>query len=528
MLSKTRFLIVDLLELFFHVLLSLLSSRSFTRFCQNFLGTKSDLLQLSPIWDLGKRARKERTTVDNAAMSNCRAGPFKTDNGLNFNVTCDTNSNAAEVKSMPTVDLAACMNECSYHNDGPCFGVTFNSVQSVCSLRADKSAAGSNRVDQSRDFGTHMALANRAQMAPLKQTACPFPNGLQQRTRNGMQFEVYCDLTYFGDDYNFSNKGARRTHTNTMQECLEQCASGRPLCLGVLWNPDMGNGYANCYPKNSNNASKIGPNVIAMHSAIAPDLVLDDSCGDGTDFGATADKTFRMNCGKAATDGDDLASFRAGNFEECAQRCGEYAPRGQGAIPCNAAAYDPTSRNGYENCRLLSGVRGIAPSQDSHIAVLMGREEVQGLSASGGGGAQSGKSTVKIPLVVGTIVGALAVTILLGWLWWRKRRQRRRLEPEAEARSVQSGGVGTSAIGPGSVRYGGKESEVESSYAGSVMRREDSTKELPMTWVFEKDGELKKPAPAPARRSRQPLPYELAAVGPVELDGSERKRSMRF
>lgn len=345
----------------------------------------------------------------------CESGTYTTPNGLEFDVTCEKDVGSADIRHFTASSLSDCINECSTTTGDLCHGVVYRVTDGLCFIKnADI------RTDDEEDKGdVHLAIANSDQLKALP-VACPFGDESLQRAKNGLEFKVSCDMDYTGDDYNFSNKNGSRIHTETMQECIEVCSTGRPLCLGVAWNPDVSLGYANCYPKSDNNASKIRDVDFEVHAAIVPTTFqTNGSCSDSSAFEAGG-KIFQINCVRTSDEGNDIATFYEPNLGACMERCAGYSNENPDALACNAAIYDGSARNGYENCYLRNQAGELKRSEFSIAVVTANSTGGNGAGGSAGNGAGAG-------LIAGPVVGGLAVIVLLvGGIWWWRRRKRRR------------------------------------------------------------------------------------------------------
>lgn len=93
---------------------------------------------------------------------------------------------------------------------------------------------------------TIMAFADRT-IFEDRSDACGYTNQTVTEDINKRQYQMLCGVRWKGDNYDPDIRDSYPAkHTETLEECLEYCDEGTPICYGVLYSPNLGIGYRNC------------------------------------------------------------------------------------------------------------------------------------------------------------------------------------------------------------------------------------------------------------------------------------------
>ena len=217
---------------------------------------------------------------------------------------------------------------------------------------------------------------------------------------------------------------------------MELCSQTHPLCKAVTYNPDMGEGYGNCYPKSDFSTSGYLSNP-TTHMAVAANLpTLNSSCTNGSVYTAPNNEQFTVSCNDNRA-WNDLIQVHSANLSHCIDSCASYSNATTG--DCVAVVYDSTLNSGWQNCWLKSA-NGVASTLvGNHYALKVGNVPTNtngsstGNSTSTGSNSASSNSSSKAWIagpVVGGIVGiALISAGILYFLRRNKSEQKLALAP---------------------------------------------------------------------------------------------------
>ena len=237
-------------------------------------------------------------------------------------------------------------------NGETCWGIAYNFNDQLCYYK-NRSIVNTNPV---KDYQTHSAFAVNINTNP--NTACPWTNTSDHSTPNGMDFKVLCDQDLPFNDF-CPIGGAASTlpradglcpyHADSLEECMELCSQTHPLCKAVAYNPDMGGGYGNCYPKSDFSALGYISNP-SLHMAVAANLpTLNSSCTNGSVYTAPNNEQFTVSCNENRAY-HDLIQLHSANLSYCIDSCASYSNATTG--DCVAVVYDSTLNSGWQNCWL--------------------------------------------------------------------------------------------------------------------------------------------------------------------------------
>ena len=323
--------------------------------------------------------------------------------------------------------IEECMDSCatSQPSDGEslCYAIAFDFTEDRCVHKK----SGFTTANLTFSNTTHAAIAHASQLTPLN-TACPYGDSSTQPTSNGMQFEIKCGKDFFAHDMISANLTDFKFHTNNLKDCME-IYSNKPLCLGVGWNPDLLNGFASCYPKNSNDSSNLLTSTHVTNTALAQ-LVYNASCNDNSDYITENSKSFHISCGQDQPSYDIISSHQP-NLESCIESCSTFK---NSSLPyCEAIAYASNDTRGYENCYLKSAGNGTKrPDNATSIALLTSNSTNSGSTIANNGtayGNSDGDQTSPSrsnAWTAGPVIGAVVgFALLAGLLFWLNRRRTR-------------------------------------------------------------------------------------------------------
>lgn len=388
-------------------------------------------------------------------MSSCNNVDYETANKLRFVRQCDMSVPNNVLDELYTENAGQCCEFCSVYRGGLCQGAAFGG--GYC-LLFPQGGGKSRRPGIDPELQVYYTPAPQVYLNTFKpRRECPYENGSEVETENGQKFKIRCGQDYQGDDLLFNvgtdegSKSAEMLHSSTLDECLEECSTGLPLCLGVAWNPDVSNGWANCYPKWNSNEEKLGNGSAPYHSALrifAPNT----TCADGTDYGSKIDgKKYRVTCSQRILE-PDLATTHATSLEDCIDQCAEFPNES----PCSAVSYQGSGRLGYLNCHLKKNAGRVERSTEDDVAVLATDGDATKTTMIGGPSASPSSSSSPPPpspnssntrrtgVIAGSVVGGLAlIALLTAALWWRRRRKRSSLaEVEGKGEKIPSEAMG--------------------------------------------------------------------------------------
>jgi len=223
-----------------------------------------------------------------------------------------------------------------------------------------------------------------------------------------MEYRVYCGLDFYGSDI---DAGYHPLHTRSLDECMDFCSRGNPLCLGIAYNPDLQRGYHNCYLKGRSDTSAMRAQPWVMHSTVVELPLPNATCNPGN-FTFGNEKIFSTICGYDS-DGRGLLDLHTPDLGACMDSCANYV---NGTQSCVAAVYNPDATLGFENCYLKSSLGQVYSHTLTHFASVVGN--VTGSDSGNGtatgtgtGPSDSGddsSSSSSKAWIAGAVVGPLA------------------------------------------------------------------------------------------------------------------------
>jgi len=239
-----------------------------------------------------------------------------------------------------------CFNTCSLYRPR-CYGAAYN-INGTCYIKSDNVSVS----DLTTNLNITAGLSNSSQLATPLDISCPYPPNSFQKTEDGMEFEILCDLDMAGyGDYCPSSSVTCPTHTSTMEECMQLCSQSHPLCLGVSWNVDMVAGFANCYLKNAPQDGTPAPDsTFKRHSALTRLSQVEDTCPNNLTYIAKHGQNFTISCWQGRTGTNNITSYHDSDIDSCIDTCANYS----GGQDCVGVTFDNSMQSGYENCYLLS------------------------------------------------------------------------------------------------------------------------------------------------------------------------------
>lgn len=343
-----------------------------------------------------------------SASSDCSNSSYTTPEGLQFSVYCGKDQTGiGDVNNAGADTVEDCLNQCSTHAGSACGAAAFDSNLRKCYFKSANITAN-GAVDRA---GFTLGVANRTQYQPI--TASCDNNGQTQKADNGLGFTVYCDQTVAGSDVCPDSAPDCRSHADSLQECLDSCATMHPLCTGIAWDTTMFYGYVNCYPKNAA-AQQFDDARTPLNGLNCAKALLethDDDClsrANGTVIASNKD-TFELTCNQD-NGGGNITAQHADSLDSCIDSCATYTK-----ADCLGAVFDVTMANGYENCYLKSAIGGSETNRNSVTFALRQTTPTN-----------SNHKTSKA-WIAGPVIGAIAAILIIAglWWWWRRRKQRR-------------------------------------------------------------------------------------------------------
>ncbi|MCJ1359844.1 MAG: hypothetical protein MMC33_009847 [Icmadophila ericetorum] len=194
----------------------------------------------------------------------------------------------------------------------------------------------------------------------------PCPGGSGSLVGSESNYIAYC-----GMDIPSNNLLPTPTTASDLSACVDICATHRPLCLAVAFEPST-NG---CALKSAIGA--LATQTYSVDVAIASQTTLpssDCSALPGGQYTSNGDQ-FSLKCGYDYPQ-DDTIRIREESFKDCIDACINYDG-------CQAIAFDNV--NGYENCYLKSSSTGqfkADPNVDAAYLSAAGVSQVSGSTSA--------------------------------------------------------------------------------------------------------------------------------------------------
>ena len=201
---------------------------------------------------------------------------------------------------------------------------------------------------------------------------------------------------------------------------MKLCSISHPLCVGVSWNPDMGDGFANCYLKNSQVGTPSEYKNFVTHSALWRNDKLNVSCpADTTNPSSITNqgKSFEISCNSGRLGGSNT-SYHDTSFNGCVSTCATNSSHN-----CLGVVYDGSLQGGFSNCYLLNATGEPTSIANSTFALYTPSKD--NITAPPPPPSHSSSKA----WIAGPVIGAVAIiALLVGFLLWRRRKR----SPEAE------------------------------------------------------------------------------------------------
>lgn len=308
-----------------------------------------------------------------------------------------------------------------------CFGTVFVLDTATCWFKNDTFIFQQSAVQQTTN--SHLAIPQKSEPQPLD-TDCPFRNGSTETSSKNENFTIHCNQDILGADYNPRNApiAGAPFHATSLSDCMNQCSTAETLCTAVAYNPGLGEGFANCYPKfftgTPSFIKKGSANDTAdiLHSAVAKLPNIPFQCENGQTATSSNGTSFTLKCNQDQPN-NDLAQFHTTDLQSCLSSCEDFTDGN-----CIAVIFDTSMASGFQNCYLKNGVG--APDTNKNGYIFAKRGDI-----SSGSGSKA--------WIAGPVVGGIAGIALIGAGWWfYKRRQRQARDKAAtEAQAEKNKGL---------------------------------------------------------------------------------------
>lgn len=354
--------------------------------------------------------------------NSCPSGTYTAPNGLQFESFCLQNVPYSDIINTTADNMEDCMNQCAaFGNDNgeTCWGVAYNFETQICFYK-NQSILNTTPVKQPQ---THSAFATNINTDP--ETACPWTNASDHSTPNGMDFEILCDQDMPFDDFcpwfgptstPPRDNGVCPYHADSLEECMELCSQTHPACKAVSYNPDMKEGYGNCYPKSDFSASTYSSSP-ATHMAVAAKWpTLNSSCTNGSLYTTPNNEQFTVSCNDNRPY-NDLIQVHSANLSHCIDSCASYSNSTTG--DCVAVVFDAVLYSGWQNCWLKSA-NGVAGTLTGfHYALKVGNVPTNTNGSSSGNNTSTGSNSTSSgssskAWIAGPVVGGIVGIALIG------------------------------------------------------------------------------------------------------------------
>lgn len=367
----------------------------------------------------------------------CSNGTYTSAIGLSFTVHCSYDLLAHDTYNTSGANITDCMEQCSltqprWNYFGVCSKVVYDPTRGKCFFKNETQVSSFTAADLTYSTANvDTAIADPAQLAvSTVSTSCPYTNESVHNATNGYPFQIECGMDIVG--YDFSDDTSQNPyyawhHASSLQDCIDWCAKGKPLCFGVAYNADMTLGYRNCYPKSQNvsthvNAPTTNLQRAILHASVGQINYDKASCSTGV-YNATGGKSYGLTCNTLVV-GDNIGLVHQDTFDKCIDYCSTYQ---NGSQACTIALYQPSASDGYQNCYLKAPTGNYQHySQDGyHFAVLASSGLVATSNSTASSNAKKASGRSSKAWVAGAVIGPLvAIALIIGsLLWMRKRRQ---------------------------------------------------------------------------------------------------------
>lgn len=398
---------------------------------------------------------------------------YTSKNGLNFTtITCNANNPFNDALAPFDADsLEDCMEHCSrFWGAGEgCFGVVWKEDKNCWMRNSTTSELTNNKTvyatSPEDETGTYSALVDRNMMKPLD-TDCPAADLSRHKLDGapGVEYTVQCNKD-IGGDFDTCWQGYPSCqanpfqafyHATSLEDCLGNCIKEHPLCRGVVYNPGLEIGYANCWPKTGfhGTVAQTGTNLKITHSATLTTITTPDTdCSNNETYTSTKDdsKNFAVHCGQT-NQGTNMTTVHTTNFTSCMEQCA------QNKNGCVGVVYDSGLSQGFDNCYLQNTSSVFTDIGSSMYAVLSGEKpkssDSSNSSNNGTSGSNNGsnnnngddnKSSSKA-WIAGAVIGVVAGLALIGAAIWFFRRRKNNAAPAAG--NVHEADSGTDKLNP--------------------------------------------------------------------------------
>ena len=240
------------------------------------------------------------------------------------------------------------MDQCStFHpsdTDSPCYALVYFYSGDVKTYKCIEKKPGFNSTSFTSASGIHAAIARASQLVP-QDTDCPYEDFSNQTTPNGLQFQINCGKDFEGNDMDVN------FHADTLEECMEKCSTMQSRCNGVSWNPDLSTGYANCYPKSSNDSTLLVSSTHIVHTALASYNTPNATCNDHSSYISKNGIRFNVLCEQEIVNYDIISVYQP-DFGSCIEYCSTY--HNDSTPACLSVTYNAQANYGYQNCYVKS------------------------------------------------------------------------------------------------------------------------------------------------------------------------------
>ena len=373
---------------------------------------------------VGAQSKSRQVEHQARRSTQCPTSPYTCPNGLTFDQSCGRSLNDDDNSWLSTNNqpsFQACMNSCGVWSSR-CNAVAYNDKTTHCLLFSGGAGAFTNATSNGSVayFG---GVARPSQLQAPIDLSCPYPQNSVQTIKSSERFQVLCGQDFGGDGGDFCPDNLMPwrcpVHANTLEECMDFCSHAHPLCKGVTWNPDMQNGYGNCYMKNNpTGAVPSTPTDVLAHSAEVTVTFysdVDPSCPTNDSYVSPSGSNFTIHCYDGREGSQNFTSVHRYNLEECMDTCDSNIEQG-----CAGVIFDMSMELGYDNCYLLNDSGSPSYGANASFAQLKQSTHsgASSMHADGGGSSEA--------WIAGPVIGVLAFLAMLAvcFVYWRRRRSR--------------------------------------------------------------------------------------------------------
>lgn len=354
--------------------------------------------------------------IDGIQPANCKNGTTITSVlGLEYIMYCGLDFGGGDIDGGHGKTFEECLEACTRRK--ACYGASWVEKDKSCWFK------GSGAVDailtSDDDVVSAFNIAYQKKQDP-RTIICPYPNMSKQKTKDGLEFTIYCGGDMDGNDiFPVDTATDPMMRTENFENCLENCARSHPLCTHVAFIADRDGGpWMNCYPKKDFVGRPRLATARLIHSARAVVPKLDEfRCGNSSQQSASDGRSFRTSCedyrGINATDISPLGTYHTTTLENCLDQCGK------NNLSCVAAVFDVGLWSGYQNCYLFDKIPKPMEARSNYTLIYL-----DSLASQYSPPPQRDSGSSSKAWIAGVVIPVVAAIVLYRF-WWREQKAKK-------------------------------------------------------------------------------------------------------